>query len=75
MPKDTLKWRNLEEERQKAMRKLELREAREESYANKFSSKTFPRNLTKKEREMLKLVRKAFILAEEIKARKGKGNV
>lgn len=69
-------WRNLEEERQKAMHELEKKDSLRQSYANRFSSKNEPTDgrpmNTRKLKKIKSTYRKCVILSTQIKERKAK---
>lgn len=73
MPKDKFKWRNLKEEKTEALRRLELREAQNQAYANRFSTKRaiIPKSIPKRKEKYLKrMFKKALILSLKLQEKK-----
>lgn len=69
------KWRNLEQERQEAMRKADIKDSFRASYANRFSSKNEPRERPMNTRKLKKIkstYRKCIILSHQIEERQKK---
>jgi len=69
------KWRNLEQERQEAMRKADIKDSLRASYANRFSSKNEPRERpmdNKKLKKIKSTYRKCIILSHQIEERQKK---
>jgi hypothetical protein len=67
-------WRNLEQERQEAMHRAEIRDSLRQSYANRFSSKNEPANNyrpmnPRKLKKIKNLYKRCIILSNEIKER------